>query len=465
MALQYISTYRTTTVSLGTDDSVFVERDVTVAVDDGDGISASGSQQDIVIRGSVISGDDGIFLDDPTATSQTITVTAEGYLFGLNHSIANYTDSPDIINSGEIVGGILLSNPLNSDSSIINRGSITDASIAISTSGDENRLAVHNYGVIEASIAINSNGLFAHDRIVNRGEIVGTIFLGSGRDSYLGQNGRLNGEVFGEDGRDIMRFGIDDDVAKGDAGDDSLYGYIGDDTLIGGDDNDLLRGGAGDDVLTGGEGVSAADGNDRLIGGEGADSMTGGTGSDFYSVDDVGDLVVEANVEGVDTVESAVSFSLTGLYVEVVNLVGSASISATGNSLANTLSGNSAANLIAGKGGADTLTGGGGADTFLFDTTLSAANVDQITDFLAVDDTIRLAKSAFAAIVGAGTLTAAQFKANAAGAATDSDDRIVYDTDDGRLFYDADGSGAGAKVQFAVLSGAPTISNADFFVV
>jgi serralysin len=62
-------------------------------------------------------------------------------------------------------------------------------------------------------------------------------------------------------------------------------------------------------------------------------------------------------------------------------------------------------------------------------------------------------------------LAASAFAANTTGLAGNADDRIIYETDTGKLFYDADGSGAGAAVQFAVLTGNPTITNADFVVV
>ncbi len=60
------------------------------------------------------------------------------------------------------------------------------------------------------------------------------------------------------------------------------------------------------------------------------------------------------------------------------------------------------------------------------------------------------------------------FVANAGGVAGDANDYVLYDTSTGALYYDADGNGAGAKVQFAVidlgtLSG--TVNAADFSVI
>jgi Ca2+-binding RTX toxin-like protein len=62
-------------------------------------------------------------------------------------------------------------------------------------------------------------------------------------------------------------------------------------------------------------------------------------------------------------------------------------------------------------------------------------------------------------------LSATKFAANASGAAQDADDRIIYDTGTGKLFYDFDGSGAGAAVQFAQLAAGLALTNADFYVV
>jgi Ca2+-binding RTX toxin-like protein len=93
-------------------------------------------------------------------------------------------------------------------------------------------------------------------------------------------------------------------------------------------------------------------------------------------------------------------------------------------------------------------------------------NIDTITDFVAVDDTIQLSKAIFTALTATGTLSATNFVASASGAAVDSNDYVLYNTTTGALYYDADGSGSGAAVEFAVLGtfSHPAITNSDFIV-
>jgi Ca2+-binding RTX toxin-like protein len=62
-------------------------------------------------------------------------------------------------------------------------------------------------------------------------------------------------------------------------------------------------------------------------------------------------------------------------------------------------------------------------------------------------------------------LSTSFFHASSTGQATASDHYVVYNTSTGALFYDADGSGSGAAMQFATLTGNPTLTNQDFVVV
>ena len=82
-----------------------------------------------------------------------------------------------------------------------------------------------------------------------------------------------------------------------------------------------------------------------------------------------------------------------------------------------------------------------------------------------VADTIRLSSTIFNTIVGTGTLTAAQFVANASGTAQDANDRIIYETDTGKLFFDSNGSAAGGAKQFAQLSSGLALAANDFSIV
>lgn len=275
---------------------------------------------------------------------------------------------------------------------------------------------------------------------------------------------------------EIHALGLGGITLVGAAGNERIYGNAAANALDGGAGNDLLHGAAGNDTLTGGIG------NDTLNGSLGGDTMRGGAGNDIYVVDHANDMVNEslAGSAGTDTVQSFISFSLgntarvTGS-VEYLTLLGSAAINGTGNSLNNAITGNTAGNALSGGAGndmlggglgKDTLAGGAGYDTFLFNTALNqTTNVDVISDYFPAQDTIRLENAIFTALTTAGTLAAAAFSANAAGAARDRSDRIIYDTDNGWLIYDHNGSATGGAVQFARLPPNLAVTHADFVVV
>ncbi|WP_180355838.1 hypothetical protein [Aliirhizobium smilacinae] len=62
-----------------------------------------------------------------------------------------------------------------------------------------------------------------------------------------------------------------------------------------------------------------------------------------------------------------------------------------------------------------------------------------------------------------GDLSSAAFYAGTA--AHDSSDRIIYDKSSGKLFYDADGKGGAAAIQFAQLQKGLSITASDFDII
>jgi Ca2+-binding RTX toxin-like protein len=76
--------------------------------------------------------------------------------------------------------------------------------------------------------------------------------------------------------------------------------------------------------------------------------------------------------------------------------------------------------------GKDVLAGGAGTETFVFNTALGAGNVDSITDFSVLDDTIHLDDAIFVGL-SAGNLAASAFAANLTSAATDALHRVIYE--------------------------------------
>ena len=121
--------------------------------------------------------------------------------------------------------------------------------------------------------------------------------------------------------------------------------------------------------------------------------------------------------------------------------------------------------LLDGGLGADMLTGGAGEDAFRFSSALGAGNVDWVKDFQSGDDLVLLDSLIFANAGSAGVLGFGAFRSSAAGASLDADDRIIYDTDDGALYYDADGVGSIDAVEFARLGVGLDLTANDFVLV
>src|SRR5438132_10251122 len=174
---------------------------------------------------------------------------------------------------------------------------------------------------------------------------------------------------------------------------------------------------AGDDLANSIDGTAGADliqgfgGNDARFGGGGADRVLGGAGND-------------------------------------------------------TVGGNDGNDWVEGGAGNDTLSGGSGQDSFAFHES-GAANADVLNDFAGDWDNIQLDAAAFTQIGGTGRFASNDVRFYAAAGATgghDADDRIIYNTTTGQLYYDADGNGSGAAQLIATLNGAPTVVVGDINV-
>ncbi|MGB3509256.1 MAG: calcium-binding protein, partial [Microcoleaceae cyanobacterium] len=205
-------------------------------------------------------------------------------------------------------------------------------------------------------------------------------------------------------GNDIMTGSENDDSFNSGNGNDKISGGSGNDTLNSGQGNDQIQGQSGNDYLIG------RPGNDILIGGEGNDTLEGGIGRDRLN----------------------------------------------------------------GGPGNDELKGGGSIDRFIFNTneefTPEDVGTDKITDFVVGKDIILLDRDTFTALTsikGDGFSVATEFAVVTTNAdARTSNAFIVYNSENGNLFYNANGSatGLGKGANFATLTNNAQISADDFFL-
>ncbi|HVQ06908.1 MAG TPA: Calx-beta domain-containing protein [Allosphingosinicella sp.] len=377
---------------------------------------------------------------------------------------------------------------------------------------------VATYDVVHLNTGYNSNGtgpnanpaLSDHDPGVssydyrNFSELLNGT---AGNDVIFGFGG--NDTINGGAGNDLILGGIGDDTINGGANDDVLFGEGGDDTTNGGTGDDVhvvdssadlvgeLDGEGSDTVYTQVSYTLAADasveilstsvhagtaainltgsnagqtiignyGNNVINGGLGTDVLIGLYGDDFYIVHGAGSSVIEEANGGNDIIYTSVSFVL-GANSEVEALstnvhIATTAINLTGSNTGQTIAGNYGANFIDGKGGNDLLAGLEGADTYAFTSALGANNVDTIYEFSVADDTIALDDAIFTAI-GA-TLDAGEFVIGTL--AADANDRIIYNSATGALFYDVDGVGGADAVQFATLTPGLALTVSDFQMI
>ena len=322
---------------------------------------------------------------------------------------------------------------------------------------------------------------------------------GNALDNVLVGNNESN-RLSGLRGRDTLLGEGGDDVLDGGQGVDSLAGHTGNDeyhvdskadrvieqvnqgedsvfaessytlasnienlTLLG-DGNFTAGGNSLDNVLIGNSG------NNILAGGLGSDRLEGGLGDDIYVLSDTADTIID--IGGVDTIRSNLDVVLIG-DIENADLVGIGDTMAIGNGLDNALVGNMADNLLEGAGGVDTLTGGQGADTFVMSNNGVDQQADLITDFKAGEDLLVVDLASFGisaealGLLQSGLVSASSFVAGAGAEALDLNDYFMFDTAQGILQFDSDGSGDAEAVTIARIQLDPdggTLTAGDVFV-
>ena len=366
-----------------------------------------------------------------------------GEVFGRQIGIFAHTvdldDRLTIQNTGSILGqdtGILIHG--GGSEVIINTGTIngflrgiSNLSEAYFTSGPD--VTVMNTGTIQGSLVSIQTGA-QDDSITNRGLLLGNVEMGAGLDLLDNRGGRVEG-----------------DVHLGDSNDR----YVG---TGGGSLSGAVYGDAGSDTFFGNENAA-----DVFVGGADVDTL------DF-------------RLGGQVTLALDLSFAQSGAalgdtYFEMENVFGSdiGNDVIRGNGATNALFGFAGADSLDGAGGADvlrggtgidTLTGGTGDDTFRF----SALNEcgDLITDFagnLGNNDRFQITAAAFGGGLVAGALAANQFQTRADNIAQDADDRFIFNTTDRTLWFDADGSGAGAAIMVADLQAGAVVTAADILLI
>ena len=298
----------------------------------------------------------------------------------------------------------------------------------------------------------------------------------------------LDNEIRGNNG---------DNIIDGGAGEDIMSGFSGDDIFIVDNSGDVVSGAAGldtvfasaDFALTTNDGVERLgvngftttyainltgnslaneiwgnDGANIIDGGNGVDRMTGFDGDDTYFAS-VNDVIIEDTGGGFDTVRTNQNFTLPDNIERLTteNFTFTNQVNLTGNDLDNEVIGNDGVNRLDGRGGADILQGFRGTDDFAFTTALGGGNVDQIVDFTPGIDRILLDDAVFTGLAP-GPLPLGAYRSGTA--AQDADDRILYDSATGALYFDADGNGSAASaIQFATVSPGLVLTPSDFAVI
>ncbi|MFN6485794.1 MULTISPECIES: calcium-binding protein [unclassified Nostoc] len=308
----------------------------------------------------------------------------------------------------------------------------------------------------------------------------GTIKTGSNQVSYKNIE-RLNilgtaydDYIVGANGNDVLSGGGNgNDQIYGGAGDDSLSTDYsnGNNLLDGGNGNDNIFASGSFDEYRGELYINTTSGNNTLIGGAGDDRLI----ADYSSGNNLligGDANDYLSASGNDLYTEYGVYSTTGNNTLIGGTGDDRLIvdNSSGNSLLIGGDGNDHLSAVGAVGnnsfngglGNDILTGGKGADTFIFES--YNQGLDRLENFSTVNDRIQISSAGFGGGLLTGTLKTSQFTLGTS--TTTSEERFIYNSATGALYFDLDGSASGfTQVQFAQLSTGLSLTNNNFVVV
>jgi Ca2+-binding RTX toxin-like protein len=145
--------------------------------------------------------------------------------------------------------------------------------------------------------------------------------------------------------------------------------------------------------------------------------------------------------------------------------------SLTGISSNDTIFGFNGNDTITGGAGSDTLIGGAGADHFRFTAKTDGGGTgDNIVDFTHGSDVLDFSRFAFGSHLATnnantGTLAQSHFASNSDGHATAVTAQFIYNTSNGILTFDSDGTGSAAAIRMAWLENGPALSYTDIHLI
>ena len=266
-------------------------------------------------------------------------------------------------------------------------------------------------------------------------------------------------------GNDLLKGNGNNNTINGQDGNDVIYAYGGNDTLRGGSGNDYILGQVGDDVIDGDSGNDYLFGQlgvDDMDGGDGDDAMFGGSGNDTLDGEDGNDWIYGNNDN--DTLNGGAGNDIIdgGYGIDVLN-GGADNDELSGGNGTDTINGSTGNDFIEGGAGVDTLSGGEDDDVYYYANPLHGR--DRILDFDTDKDSFQFLGSAFGVEAGTDLDDGTTFITGNAPVSVTGDATVLYETDSGRLWFDADGTGSGAAVLIARITGAPTVTNDDIIFV